>query len=217
MRAQRGANTVKVAAVIPAYNEEANIARVLRVLAPMEVIHEIIVVSDGSRDGTARVARGYPRVKVIELERNVGKGGAMMAGVRHTDADVILFLDADLIGLRRTHIKALLDPVLSGQVDMTLGLFDEGRLATDLAQRLAPQLSGQRAVRRELLDQVPGLDSSGFGVEMALTRYAEKHGARVARVPLRNVAQVMKEEKAGLWRGLCARARMYWEIIKVLR
>lgn len=183
----------------------------------MEVIDEIIVVSDGSQDGTARVARTYPRVKVIELERNVGKGGAMMAGVRHTDADVILFLDADLIGLRRSHVKALLDPVLNGEAEMTLGVFDEGRLATDLAQRLAPQLSGQRAVRRELLDRVPGLDSVGFGVEMALTRYADRHGVKVVRVPLRNVAQVMKEEKAGLWRGLRARARMYWEIIKVLR
>lgn len=208
---------MKVAAVIPAYNEEGNIARVLRVLVPMEAVDEIIVVSDGSTDRTAEVARRYRRVRVVELERNVGKGGAMMAGARATDAEVLLFLDADLVGLRRHHVLAMLDPVLRGQADMALGVFDEGRLATDLAQKLAPQLSGQRAVRRRLLEGVPGLEASGFGVEVALSRYADKSGARVVRVPLRNVAQVMKEEKSGLWKGLRARARMYWEIIKAFR
>jgi len=208
---------MKVAVVIPAYNEERNIGQVLRVLVPVEAVDDIIVVSDGSRDATADTARRYRRVKVIELERNRGKGAAMMAGARATDAEVILFLDADLVGLRRHHVLAMLAPVVSGQADMAVGVFDEGRLATDLAQKLAPQLSGQRALRRELLEKVPGLEEAGFGVEIALSRYAEKCGARVVRVPLRNVAQVMKEEKSGLWRGLRDRARMYWEIIKAFR
>ena len=94
----------KVAAVIPAYNEAANIGRVLQRLVRCAQVDEIIVVCDGCEDDTAAVAGRY-RVSVIELPINVGKGGAMMAGVEHTDAEVILFLDADLIGLRHSHIR----------------------------------------------------------------------------------------------------------------
>jgi len=207
---------VKVAAVIPAYNEAANIARVLRPVVRSPVVDEVIVVCDGCEDDTAAVARRFP-VKVVELPQNVGKGGAMMAGVHSTDARIILFLDADLIGLRQAHIRDLVEPVTSGTADMTLGVFDHGRLATDLAQRLAPFLSGQRAVRREVLEDIPDLEQTGFGVEVALSRYAERHGLRVVKVPLPGLAQVMKEEKAGLWRGFRARMRMYWEILKSVR
>lgn len=208
---------MKTAVVIPAYNEERHIARVLRVVVPLDAIDDIIVVSDGSTDRTAQVAGRFRRVRVIELECNMGKGAAMAAGARATDADIILFLDADLVGLRREHVLSLLEPVLQGEADMTVGVFGEGRLATDWAQKIAPGLSGQRAVKRSLLEQVPGLESVGFGVEVAISRYAEKHGARVVHVPLLHVGQVMKEEKAGLWRGLRARARMYWEIIRAFR
>lgn len=208
---------MKVAVVIPAYNEERHIARVLRVVVPLERIDDIIVVSDGSTDRTAQVAGRFRRVRVIELECNMGKGAAMVAGARAADADVILFLDADLVGLTREHVMGMVEPVLRGEADMTVGVFGEGRLATDWAQKIAPDLSGQRAVKRQLLEEVPGLESVGFGVEVALSRHAEKNGARIVYVPLLHVGQVMKEEKAGLWRGLRARARMYWEIIRAFR
>lgn len=207
---------MKIAAVIPAFNEAAHIGRVLSRVVRSVHVDEVIVVCDGCRDDTAAVARRYG-VNVVELPENVGKGGAMMAGVRHTDAPVILFLDADLVGLRYIHIRDLVEPVVSGAADMSLGVFDHGRLATDLAQRLAPFLSGQRAVRREVLEQIPELEHSRFGVELALSRFAEKHGLRVVKVPLPGLAQVMKEEKAGLWRGFRARMRMYWEILKSVR
>ena len=207
---------MKVAAVIPAYNEARHIARVLRPVVRSTAVHEVVVVCDGCEDNTAAVARRFP-VRVVELPENVGKGGAMMAGVRATDAPVILFLDADLVGLRYSHIRDLVEPVVRGTADMTIGIFDHGRLATDLAQRLAPFLSGQRAVRREILEQIPDLEHTRFGVEVALSRYAEKQGLRVVKVPLPGLAQVMKEEKAGLWRGFRARMRMYWEILKSVR
>lgn len=207
---------MKVAIVIPAYNEADNIARVLRRATRCRFVHEVIVVCDGCEDDTAAVARRFP-VQVVELATNVGKGGAMMAGVNATDADIILFLDADLVGLRTSHIRSLLEPVTSGRADMSLGVFDHGRFATDLAQRLMPVLSGQRAVRREILEGVPELAQSRFGVEVALSRYADRQGFRVVKVRLPGLAQVMKEEKAGVWRGFRARMKMYWEIIKSYR
>jgi len=207
---------VRVAAIVPAYNEEQTIGPVIEALLECRRLEEIIVVSDGSDDRTAEVARRYP-VKVLELEQNVGKGGAMKAGANETNCEVLLFVDADLVGLHTEHIEALLEPVLSGRTAMSIGVFSEGRRSTDLAQKLAPALSGQRAVRKDLFDQVPNLEHSGYGVEIALTQYAERHNVEIVRVPLPAVSQVMKEEKRGLVEGMRARLKMYWEIVRSLR
>lgn len=207
---------MRVAAIVPAYNEEQTIGPVIEALLECRRLEEIIVVSDGSDDRTAEVARRYP-VKVLELEQNVGKGGAMKAGANETNCEVLLFVDADLVGLHTEHIEALLEPVLSGRTAMSIGVFSEGRRSTDLAQKLAPALSGQRAVRKDLFDQVPNLEHSGYGVEIVLTQYAERHNVEIVRVPLPTVSQVMKEEKRGLVEGMRARLKMYWEIVRSLR
>ena len=95
------------------------------------------MVSDGSRDNTAVVAAKAGAL-VVNLPQNRGKGGAMLAGVKQTDADYILFLDADLIGLKQSHIESMLAPVLQGRAEVTLGVFKKGRVTTDLAQKFAP-------------------------------------------------------------------------------
>lgn len=208
---------MKTAAIVPAYNEEANIGAVLSVLVQCpHLLGEVIVVSDGSTDNTGDVARSYG-VRVIDLPVNVGKGGAMKAGSLSTDAEVLLFIDADLIGLTPDHVQRMLEPVVSGQAKMSVGLFENGRLATDLAQKVAPFLSGQRAVHRSIVEQIPDLEHTRYGVEMAFSRYVEKHHIPVAKVYLPHMAQVMKEEKMGFFKGVRARLRMYWEILRAIR
>lgn len=204
---------MKVAAVIPAYNEESTIGEIVRTVRQAPVISEVLVVSDGSTDGTALVAEDTG-ARVIRLTANVGKGGAMMAGVKSTDADIILFLDADLIGLTQEHILNLLEPVIEGRAEMTIGIFEDGRLATDLAQFIAPYLSGQRAVRRALFERLPDLDMARFGVEVALTKFVKTEGISVEEVELKEMSHIMKEEKLGLVKGVMARMKMYWEIAK---
>jgi len=207
---------MKTAAIIPAYNEERTIGAIIEAVSQVPLICETIVVSDGSTDNTAQVARSY-NAKVIELAENMGKGGAMAVGVNQTDADIVLFLDADLVGLQPHHVVDLVLPVADGRAEMTVGVFEHGRLATDLAQLIAPYLSGQRAVKKCLLAQLSHLELTRFGVEVALTRFAKTAGISVAEVELKDMTHIMKEEKLGVFRGFLARIRMYWEIAKSVR
>ena len=202
-------------AIIPAYNEEKNIGHVLSVLKDVDLIKKVIVVSDGSTDDTVNVARSYG-VEIIELKENRGKGGALKAGLDNFQADVVLFMDADLLGLTEKHVLNLVEPVINDEADMTIGIFEKGRIATDLAQKMAPYLSGQRALKFSLLEKISDLDVARFGVELALNRFMESSNIRVKEVLLYDMSHVMKEEKMGVWKGMAARMKMYWEIIKYL-
>lgn len=200
--------------VVPAYNEAATIAPVVRA-ALAAGVGPVLVVDDGSSDGTADVAQAAG-ADVVRLGVNRGKGGALQAGALAAGEDVLVLLDADLVGLRPEHVHALADPVLAGEVDMTRGIFAGGRFRTSLAQRVTPQLSGQRALRREALLGVPGLGASRYGVEVAITRHAIGCGWRFVDVPLAGVSQVMKEEKLGRWTGFLARLKMYRDVLLTL-
>ena len=207
---------MSVTAIIPAFNEEKYIGGVLEPLLEIRQVTQVIVVSDGSTDGTVAEAGKYG-VEVIELPDNIGKGGAMSVGYKASREEYILFLDADLLGLTGSHILELIEPVLHDEADMTIGIFENGRLSTDMAQFIAPFLSGQRCIKKSLLQQFKGWEDAGFGVEAALTIFAQEHNLRIRHITLPAMSHVMKEEKMGLVRGFTYRLKMYWEIAKKVR
>ncbi|MDI6870390.1 MAG: glycosyltransferase family 2 protein [Bacillota bacterium] len=207
------ASKVPFSVIIPAYNEARRIRRVIEVARRTPGAVEVIVVDDGSEDHTARVAQGSG-ARVLRLPENRGKGAAMLTGAQEARTELVLFLDADLLGLTPAHILALVEPVATGRADMTMGVFGAGRRTTDLAQKLAPFLSGQRAMYRQTFLAIPALAEARYGVEVVLSAYAREASLRVERVTLPGVSQVMKEEKHGFWRGFLARMKMYWEIVR---
>lgn len=202
------------AVLIPAFNEAAGVADVVRV-ALESGLGTVLVVDDGSEDGTADEAR-RAGASVLELDRNEGKGGAVAAGVRALDSDVVVLLDADLVGLTVKHLRDLAAPVLADMVDMTRGVFEGGRWSTTAAQKMLPQLNGQRAVRRELLVSLRELKESRYGIEVVITEGAKDGGWRVRDVPMDGVTQRMKEEKLGFMKGMALRLKMYGDIFRTL-
>jgi glycosyltransferase involved in cell wall biosynthesis len=215
MEKRETSKNMKTTAIIAAYNEEKTIGPILDVLRESPLVDQIVVVSDGSTDRTVEIARSKG-AEVVELLHNVGKGGALYRGLEYIRSDVVLLLDADLIGLNPKHVESLVEPVLQGEVDVAIGVFEEGRLATDLAQKIAPFLSGQRAIRIDILQNIPDMEVARYGVEVAINRYVRRNGVRVKLVKLPGLTHVMKEEKLGLVRGLRERMKMYWEIFKNL-
>ncbi len=205
---------MKATAVIPAYNEAARIRRVLDAVAASELIDDIIVVDDGSNDSTAETAGAHNGAVVVRMSRNRGKAAALMAGVQRARNSVVVFLDADLVGLTDDHVDDLVRPVLDGEADMTVGQFSSGSPFVTAWMRFCPAISGQRAMRAAHFLAIPKVDSSGFGVEVVVTRHAMRKHMRIRYVHLPSITHVVKESKRGLARGLASRAVMYGQILR---
>jgi len=184
-----------VTVVIPARNEAERIAATVAAARALPGVRQVIVVDDGSDDDTATRA-SQAGAAVMRLERHVGKGGAVRAGIRAATEGIVLFLDADL-GASAAEAVKLVAPVASGRADMTVAVFPRLRhrggfgFAVGLARlairaltwrRMEAPLSGQRAVRRSLLQQLRL--AGGFGLEVGLTLDALALGARLLEVPV---------------------------------
>lgn len=193
-----------VAVVIPARDEAQRIAATVHAAMSIPAVDVVVVVSDASSDATADIARAAGAV-VVEGLVHRGKAAAMVAGAdavavldqaeHRTTARHLMFLDADLRGSARL-AAALVPPVLSGEVDMTIanlpcttpggghglvvGLARYGvRTATGWVPR--QPLSGQRCLTREAFDRSRPL-AHGFGVETALTIDLIRAGLRVREI-----------------------------------
>ncbi len=208
------------AAILPAYNEERNIAEVIQVLHGTEILDEIILVDDGSHDTTIEIMRTMAasdkRMRVIQHDTNHGKGQAILTGFAATSARFILLLDADLKNLTPGHLRALMVPVLDNRADMTLGLFWGGHFNTDLSHWLTPFLTGQRGLRADLFKYISEQAAAGYGFEVALSIAAHQAGYRTRKVPLKGVwhpSSEIRPERGGYWPGKIWKLRMYGQII----
>jgi glycosyltransferase involved in cell wall biosynthesis len=184
---------VRAAAVIPAYNEAETVRRVVEAALLARRVDDVIVVDNASTDDTSAVAAAAG-ARVIHCPEP-GKGQAMAAGVAATDADVIVFLDADLVGLLPEHIDRLATGVLSGRVGMSCGLFDRGPVVNPAFLKVLPILTGQRAVRRDIFCALHYQDQKGYKIEAALNSLVADLGEPVESFVCKGLWHRTKEEK----------------------
>ncbi len=207
-----------IAAVIPAYNEAGRIGPVLDILIQVGELTEIIVVDDGSHDATlkeaVRRAGQDSRVRIIQHEHNRGKGQALFTGWQSTQAEMLLFLDADLIGLTPQHVRDLICPVTSGQADASIGLFRGGHMDTTLSHILTPWLTGQRCLRSSLMEYISPEAALGYGFETAMAVAARQQNWRVRKVILQDVWHPPSETHRGFEAGVKNRISMYAQIVR---
>jgi polyisoprenyl-phosphate glycosyltransferase len=209
---------VRTTAIVAAYNEEKTIAAVLRALTGSPSIDEVIVVSDGSEDGTVDIARGFEGVRTIALRENHGKGFAMAVGVANASNDILFFCDGDMYNVTEEHIAALVRPVLGGQCDMNIGVRNRGDVKNylHLKMRFGPVLSGIRVMRRHVFETVPPQYQSHYKIEAALNCFCSRAGFRQEQTIIYGLQHVIKESKMGLADGLRARWKMSREVVLLL-
>lgn len=203
-----------VTAIIPAYNEAATIASLLDVLIQVPLLSEIIVVDDHSTDATREIVRMHAlrdeRIRLVSLPVNLGKGGALAAGAKERNNDLVVFLDADLVNVQPIHILNLIEPVQNGKYAMTLGIFRGGRFQTDWSHRVTPFLSGQRCLNWGVFKNTPGFSDARWGAEVSLSLYARQNNLKVKRIFWKGVTHVMRPEKnKGIMR--------YWSHVQMWR
>ena len=222
----------KVSVIIPAFNEEDSISRVLSAL-PQNLIHEIIVVDNNSTDNTAQVARAHGARVVAEKRR--GYGSACLKGIAELDnPDIVVFLDGDFSDYPEEIVK-LLAPIESGAMDFVLGsrmILPQSRLALLPQSRYGNQLAvflmrlffhhqytdlgPFRAIRYDSLKAIAMQDTNfGWTVEMQIK--AVKKGLRIMEIPVQYRERIGVSKITGTVSGtLKAGTKIIYTIFKYL-
>lgn len=214
------------------YNEVSTVDRLLRRLAALPLPHEVIVVDDGSTDGTGSVLRRLQEEGLMDHllahDRNRGKGAALRTGFARVTGDVVVVQDADL-EYDPAEIPSLLVPILSGNADAVYGSRFLGRphrvfyfwhmvgnkfltllsnVVTDL--NLTDIETCYKAVRADLLRSLP-LRASRFGIEPEITARLAQAGARIWEVPISYAGRTYAEGKKIGWKDGAA---AIWHILR---
>jgi glycosyltransferase involved in cell wall biosynthesis len=222
---------MKLSVVIPVYNEKNTVAEILRRVKATGRADEIILVDDGSTDGTREFLRTLvspPAVKVVFHEKNMGKGAALRTGFRNAGGDVILVQDADL-EYNPAEYPALLEPIESGQADVVYGsrFLGAKHRVTMFWHMVANQLltfatnvlynsilsdmeTGYKVFKADLLKSIP-LRANRFDFEPEITAKILKRKARVFEIPISfNPREYDEGKKIGLVDAFAA----VWALIK---
>ncbi|MBI2129569.1 glycosyltransferase [Candidatus Woesearchaeota archaeon] len=183
-----------VSAVIPAYNEEKTITKVIETIKKSRV-NEIIVVDDGSKDKTYEKAK-LSGVKVIKHKRNMGKGAAMRTGVENAKGNIIVFIDADIESLTPQKANMLIDPILKNEADFVKSYFSQYKSKTGTSIFLYKPLlkhlfsatgfthpvSGQIAARKRFFERIEFRND--YGIDISILVDAVKQSLRIKEVCL---------------------------------
>jgi len=224
-------HTEQVAVLIPAYNEAERIGATVRAVRNALPDTPVWVLDDGCIDKTSEQAE-QAGACVLHLSEQLpasqlhSKGTALWFGWQHVAAEVYLFLDADL-GDSARYAPALLAPLLNGGADMTIAVLpDAGKgggfgLVVNLARRwlykqtgilFRAPLSGQRAVKRELLESLSGF-ARGYGLEIGLTADACRAGFRVMEIEV----PFTHRQLGKTVRGFLHRGRQLKDVLRAIR
>jgi glycosyltransferase involved in cell wall biosynthesis len=172
-------------------------------------IRHVIVVDDGSQDDTAERAAGAG-AQVVRRGGGGSKAKAMEAGVDASDADAILFVDADLLGVRAEHLDAICEPFVAGRAVMSLGTFDYG-VWNPLVLRFPPT-TGERVLPRWVWDAVPPAKREGYKIETFINEVVAEGRLPVTAQVMRGVTHRTKRDKFGPVEGWRRSWKMFVEV-----
>lgn len=205
-----------ISCIVCAYNEGERLRDILSAVDGHPALKEIIVVDDGSTDGTEALLQAYPSIQVISYGRNRGKTYAMSQGVAAATGELLMFLDADLAGLGRQEIDRLAAPVQTDRAKVSISL---RRNSLTLYRLIGLDfVSGERVIPAWLLrDSVEIMENlPRWGGEAFINQRIIDAGLRIEVVDWPRVSNIRKYRKAGLVHGLLAECRMVGDALRVL-
>jgi glycosyltransferase involved in cell wall biosynthesis len=219
--------------VVPAYNEEGTLARVVERLIHVPYLLEIVIVDDCSSDRTLEIARGlavqYSQVRTLTHQRNRGKTDALRTGFAETKGDIVIVQDADL-EYDPGEMKEVIQPIVDGIADVVFGsrflvrkaarvlyfyhyiankaLTFFSNLLTNV--NLSDVETGYKAFRGEIIRNMV-ITSKGFGFEIEVTAKVAKLGCAIFEVPISYYGRTYEQgKKIGMKDGIAA----VWYIVR---
>ncbi len=224
---------MRISFLVPVYNERSTVLEVLERLEALGLDCQIVVVDDGSTDGTGDVLRKWHSVHsddVLLHQANAGKGAALRAAIPHVDGDIVVIQDADL-EYDAADVPALIEPILRGVADVVYG----SRLSGGRPQRaylfwhlvgnrflslltgvlynttLSDMETGYKAFRSDVLRSLD-LRENGFSIEPEITAKVCKQKLRVYQLPISYYGRTYEEGKKITWRD---GFRAIWVLLRV--
>ena len=207
--------------VIPARNEASTVGAVVEAARGCAYVRDVLVVDDGSSDATAELAAAAgaklvrrtasPPAGPLRVDGG-SKAHAMEAGVAASDAEAILFCDADCIGLTSAHLDRICEPFLEGRAAMSIGWFDYGRWWNPLVLRFPPT-TGERVVPRAVWDAIPPGKRQGYSIEIMINEVVAEGRMPTSAQVMAGVSHRTKRDKLGLVRGYRESWRMLWYLV----
>jgi glycosyltransferase involved in cell wall biosynthesis len=219
--------------VVPAFNEEATLARVVEKLMHVPYLFEIVIVDDCSTDRTLEIARQlaakYPQVRALTHQHNRGKTDALRTGFAETKGDIVIVQDADL-EYDPGEMKEVIQPIIEGVADVVFGsrflirkaarvlyfyhyianksLTFFSNLLTNI--NLSDVETGYKAFRGEIIRNMV-ITSKGFGFEIEVTAKVAKLGCAIFEVPISYYGRTYEQgKKIGMTDGIAA----VWYIVR---
>jgi glycosyltransferase involved in cell wall biosynthesis len=211
---------VKLSVVIPVYNEKDTIRQLYERVKNVDMEMEVILVDDGSTDGTREILQGLTDdiTQVVLLERNMGKGAALRSGFRHVTGDIVVIQDADL-EYNPGEYSRLVQPILEGKADVVYGsrfvtgeyrrvlffwhmvgnkfLTLVSNMLTNL--NLTDMETGYKVFRREVLERIT-LEEDRFGFEPEFTAKIARLKVRIYEVGISYSGRTYQERKKIGWK-----------------
>jgi glycosyltransferase involved in cell wall biosynthesis len=210
-----------LAVVVPVYNEAATVAKVIGTVLAQPLVQEVIVVDDGSSDGTWPALQALEkdsRVKLFRHEMNQGKGAALRTGFAKVSSPIAVVQDADL-EYDPAEYPVLVDPILAGKADVVFGsrftgsgahrvlyywhsvgnkiLTTFSNMATNL--NLTDMEAGYKAFRREVIQKVQ-IEENRFGFEPEIVSKVSRLKVRIFEVGISYSGRTYAEGKKVGWR-----------------
>jgi len=232
-RAERADGRTLLSIIVPVYNEVATVGKVLerlqQIQLPMD--REIIVVDDGSTDGTSELLASFekrlPLVRVFRNERNQGKGAAVRLGMSQATGAIVAIQDADL-ELDPQQLAALVAPILSGETDVVFGSrfmdrrrppmprlsYYANRTLTGITNllygsHLTDMETCYKVMRSDVVRSVE-LTAKRFDIEPEVTAKILRKGYRVVERPVTFMARSRAQGKKIGWRDAVQAVGVLW-------